>query len=103
MVKKLSPFMDLTNLPLYSVMSQCSPVDAFWKRTLGAGERRIGVAEFADILEVTNWLPGELQSSLVRLVKAGIVRNLDADASKRRTKPLHFDKAERFQLTRSIE
>jgi three-Cys-motif partner protein len=74
-------------------------VDAFWRRYLARGERRVGPAEFADILEMTNWMPGELQSSLVRLVKAGAVRNLDADASKRRSKPLHFDKAERLQLT----
>jgi three-Cys-motif partner protein len=87
------------------VDGRCSPdlVDAFWQRYLSAGERRIGTAEFADILETTNWLPGELQSSLVRLVKAGTVRNLDADASKRRTKPLHFEKAERFQLALVVE
>lgn len=80
---------------------RCSPddVDAFWRRYLAAGERRIGTADFADILETTNWLPGELQGSLVRLVKAGAVRNLDAGASRRRSKPLHFDKAERLQLT----
>lgn len=80
---------------------RCSPsdVDAFWRGYLSAGERRVGTADFADILETTNWLPGELQSSLVRLVKAGAVRNLDADASRRRTRPLHFDKAERLQLT----
>ncbi|MBW8833330.1 MAG: hypothetical protein JF606_28935 [Burkholderiales bacterium] len=79
---------------------RCSPdeVDAFWRRYLSTGERRIATSDFADILETTNWLPGELQSSLVRLVKAGAVRNLDADASKRRSKPLHFDKAERLQL-----
>lgn len=74
-------------------------VDAFWRQYLAAGERRVGTAEFADILETTRWLPGELQASLVRLVKAGAVRNLDADASKRRTKALHFEKAERLQLT----
>jgi len=74
-------------------------VDAFWLRYLDAGARRVGTADFADILEATNWLPGELQSSLVRLVKAGVVRNLDADASRRRSKPLHFDKTERLQLT----
>jgi hypothetical protein len=63
-----------------------------------SARRRIGTADFADILEATNCLPGELQSSLVRLVKGGIVRNLDAVASRRRSKPLHFDKAERLQL-----
>ena len=78
-------------------------VDAFLQRTLAAGESRIGTAEFADILETTNWLPGDLQGSLVRLVKAGTVRNLDADASKRRTKPLHFEKAERLQLAQVVE
>ena len=84
-----------------SADGRCSPddVDAFWRRCLAAGERRIGTPEFADILEATNWLPGDLQSSLVRLVKAGLVRNLDADASKRPSKPLHFDKTERLQLT----
>jgi hypothetical protein len=82
---------------------RCSPddVDAFWRRYLAAGARRVGTADFADILEATNWLPGELQSSLVRLMKAGVVRNLDADASRRRSKPLHFDKAERLQLSQS--
>ena len=80
---------------------RCSPdgVDAFWRQYLAAGERRVGTADFADILEITNWLPGELQSSLVRLVKAGAVRNLDGDASRRRTRPLHFEKSERLQLT----
>lgn len=80
---------------------RCSPdeVDDFWRRYLAAGERRVGTAEFADILEATNWLPGELQGSLVRLVKAGVVVNLDANASRRRSKPLHVDKAERLKLT----
>jgi three-Cys-motif partner protein len=74
-------------------------VDQFWLRYLAGGERRIGNTELADILESTDWLPVELQLSLVRLVKAGKVRNLDADASKRRTKPLHYDGiGERLQL-----
>lgn len=74
-------------------------VDSFWRHYLASGERRIGVTDFADILESTNWLPGELQASLVRLVKAGIVKNLDADATKRRSKPLHYDKGgERLKL-----
>jgi three-Cys-motif partner protein len=73
-------------------------VDTFWRRYLSVGTRRIGVAEFADILELTNWLPIDLQSSLVRLVKAGTVRNLDANAGARSKKPLHPDKAERIEL-----
>ena len=79
--------------------SSPSDVDAYWRDYLGAGERRINTAAFADLLESTDWFPGELQASLVRLVKSGVVVNLDADASKRRSKPLHFEKlGERFKL-----
>ena len=79
--------------------SSPSDVDAFWRQYLSAGERRIDTAIFADILESTDWFPGELQTSLVRLVKSGEIINLDADASRRRSKPLHFEKAgERLKL-----
>lgn len=79
-------------------------VDQFWLRYLADGERRIGVSDFADILESTNWLPGELQASLVRLVKSGTIKNLDADASKRRSKLLHYDRAgERLKLIQPSE
>jgi hypothetical protein len=74
-------------------------VDVFWRRYLASGDRRITTTEFADILEATNWLPRDLRALLLRLVKAGVVRNLDADASKRRSRPLHFENAgERLQL-----
>lgn len=76
-----------------------SDVDAFWRNYLSAGERRIDTAAFADILESTDWFPGELQASLGRLVKAGIVVNLDGGTSIRRSRPLHFDKqGERLKL-----
>ena len=75
-------------------------VDAFWRQHLSAGGRRIDTAAFADILESTDWFPGELQASLVRLVKSGELINLDADASRRRSKPLHFEKVgERLKLS----
>lgn len=79
--------------------SSPSDVDAFWRQHLSAGERRVDTAAFADILESTDWFPRELQASLVRLVKSGEIINLDADASRRRSKPLHFEKAgERLKL-----
>lgn len=92
-----------TDALLEPANERCSPddVDVIWRRYLAAGARRFGTAAFADILDDTSWLAGELQSSLVRLVKAGVVHDLDADASKRRSKPLHFDKVERLQLTQS--
>lgn len=79
--------------------SSPSDVDAYWHYYLSGGERRIDKAAFADILEATDWFPGELQASLLRLIKAGVVVNLDDPASKRRSKPLHFDKeGERLRL-----
>lgn len=76
-------------------------VDRFWMAYLQAGVRRIGESEFADILEETDWFPGDLQASLARLIKANRVRNLDAGA-KRPKKPLHFEVrgGERLELVR---
>lgn len=88
---------DALTEPAYS-RNGAEDVDSFWCDYLAGGERRIGIADFADILEATNWLPGELQASLVRLFKAGTLLNLDADVSRRRTRLLHFDKAERLRL-----
>lgn len=74
-------------------------VDVYWRDYLGGGERRIDTAAFADILEATDWFPGELQASLVRLIKAGVVVNLYDGTSKRRSRPLHVDKlGERLKL-----
>ena len=74
-------------------------VDSFWLRYLGSGERRVGLVEFAGILESTDWFPGDLQTSLVRLINAGLVRNVDAKG-RRPKRPLHFEATdgERLQL-----
>jgi len=65
-------------------------IDDYWERYLQAGPRRIGVAEFADILEDTDYFPSDLQSSLLRLIASGRVRNLEAKG-KRKKRPLHFE------------
>ena len=72
-------------------------VQAYWVRRLGNGPKRIGYAEFADMLEETNWFPSDLQHALGDLIKNGRVRNLDA-VGKRRTRFVHFDKDERLEL-----
>lgn len=75
-------------------------VDDYWRGYLVDGARRIDTAAFADILEETNWLPGELQRALVRLINAGQLENLDDGGKKRPAKPLHFEKdGERLRLT----
>ena len=84
--------------------SEPRQVDQFWRDHLAEGERLVNEAAFADILELTSWLPKELQASLVRLIKAGEVVNLDALGKRRPVKPLHFHgKGERLRLTRTID
>lgn len=78
-------------------------VEEYWLGRLSATPHRFGRAEFADMLEETDWFPGELQRALGNLIDSGRVRNLDAP-NKRRTKFLHPDKGgERLQLIKDRE
>jgi hypothetical protein len=72
-------------------------VKDYWIRRLAGGPRRVDYAEFADMLEETDWFPSDLQRALGDLIKEGRVRNLDA-VGKRRTRFVHFDKGERLKL-----
>lgn len=73
-------------------------VERFWIGCLGEEPRRFGQAEFADMLEETDWFPGDFQRALGNLIASGRVCNLDA-AKKRRTRFLHPEKrGERLQL-----
>ena len=73
-------------------------VEQYWCRYLSKGQRRIGYAEFADILEKTDWFPGDLQRALGNLIRNNLVRNLDA-TNPRWTKFVHLEKdGERLQL-----
>lgn len=76
--------------------ARAADVDRFWLQYLAAGERRVDESAFADILEDKDWFPGDLQASLVRLIDAGRVRNLDA-SRRRPTKPLHYEDGDRLQ------
>jgi len=77
--------------------SSQSNVDAFWLSRLSRGIQAVGLTEFADILEETDWMPAELQASLARLIKGGRVRNVDAPGT-RPKKPLHPERNERLEL-----
>ncbi len=63
-------------------------IDKYWLTYIGT-ERVIDEAGFADILEETNWFPGELQASLARLVSQNKIQNLDATKTRPKN-PLHF-------------
>ncbi len=76
-------------------------VDQFWRDYVGEAVRRIDLQAFAGILEDKDWFPGDLQASLLRLIDAGEIANLDA-TKRRPKKPLHFDvgTGERLQRNR---
>ena len=75
-------------------------VERFWLDRLSIRPTTFGEAEFADLLEETDWLPGDFQRALGNLITAKRVENLDAEG-KRRSRFLHFEKktGERLQLT----
>lgn len=72
-------------------------VDQYWIDYLRGGLRLVGAAEFADILEETNWFPSDLQASLVRLIASEKIVNLDAPRRRPKT-PLHWKEKDRLQL-----
>jgi hypothetical protein len=84
-VNRTATYMDITE------------VERYWLAYLATGERRIGLEEFAGMLEETDWFPGDLQRGLAQLIETGRVINLDAK-SKRPKNPLHWDKRERVRL-----
>lgn len=74
-------------------------VERYWLDHLASQPRQVGWEEFADMLEETDWFPGDLQRALGNLIDAGKVQNLDA-RGKRRKNFLHFDEGgERLQIT----
>jgi len=72
-------------------------VERVWLEQLPEQAKRFGEAEFAELLEETDWFPGDLQSALGNLINSGKARNLDM-TKPRRKKFLHFEKGgERLQ------
>lgn len=72
-------------------------VDQYWLEILRKHPVVVNEAIFADILEATNWMPQDLQASLLRLIKARKIKNLDAPHP-RSSRPLHPEKSERLVL-----
>lgn len=78
-------------------LDNASDVDRYWLTTLDKEPTAIDEALFADILETTDWMPQDLQASLLRLIDAGMVKNIDA-TNARSSRPLHPEDAERLVL-----
>ena len=87
-----------TNVDATAGHAGAADVDRFWLDYLATGTRRVDEKAFADILEDKDWFPGDLQASLVRLIDARRIRNLDA-SRRRPTKPLHYKDGDRLQRT----
>lgn len=66
-------------------------VAQYWLKNLSFRPKKFGREEFADMLEETDWFPGDLQRALGNLISADKIQNLDA-LGKRRKNFLHFDK-----------
>jgi hypothetical protein len=78
-------------------------VEQYWLKYLSGGSKRVGEMEFANLLEDTDWFPGDFQRALRNLITGGKVRNLDAPR-KRPKRPLHWEKeGERLQLMDGAE
>ncbi len=74
-----------------------SEVEQYWLNYLTGGTKRVGEEEFANLIEETDWFPGDFQRALVSLITADKVRNLDTP-KKRPKQPLHWKDADRLQL-----
>ncbi len=80
-----------------------SEVEEYWRTYLSAGSKRVGEEEFANLVEDTDWFPGDFQRALGTMISAGKIRNLDA-SKKRPKKPLHWEKqGERLQLGEDLK
>lgn len=78
-------------------------VELFWLKQLSYTPNRFDSHKFADLLEETDWFPGDLQEALGRLIASGKVINVDA-RGKRRKHFLHHDKGgELLQLTGKVQ
>lgn len=89
-------FADQTSVDV--TLADPAKVDAYWLEYLKSGPRTVGIPEFAQILEDTDWFARDLQSSLKDLVAAGKVVNRSAHR-RRGTRPLHYEDNEVLSLT----
>jgi len=68
-------------------------VKEYWLKLLTTLPKRFGTREFAEMLESTEWFPGDFQKAFSELAKEGKVRNLDAKRA-RPVKAVNFEKTE---------
>lgn len=67
-----------------------SEIKAYWLSRLSLEPKRFGTRELADMLEDTEWFPGDFQKAFGELERDEQVKNFNAE-KKRRSKFVHFD------------
>ena len=67
-----------------------SGVKEYWLNRLATVPKRFGTRELADMLEDTEWFPGDFQKAFGELEKAGLAKNFNTE-KKRRSKFVHFE------------
>ena len=70
-----------------------SEVKEYWLMLLSTLPKHFGIREFSDMLENTEWFPGDFQKAFGELTKEGKVRNLDAKRA-RPVNAVNFEKNE---------
>ena len=68
-------------------------VKDYWLTRLPSEPKRFDIPELADMLEETEWFPGDFQKALGELVNEGKARNLDAKRA-RLVNTVNFEKGE---------
>lgn len=63
-----------------------SDVKAYWLGLLTTEHKYFGIKQLADMLEETEWFPGDFQKAFAELAKEGKVKNLDA----KRARPVNI-------------
>lgn len=91
-------FDDADNVAELEGHATLEQVEQFWLERLSSEPKRISFKEFADMLEATDWFPGDLQRALGSLIAKGVVRNVDAIKARRKRFVHLDDEGERLQL-----
>lgn len=71
-------------------------VKEYWLTRIPSGRKYVGMHEFADMIEDTEWFPGDFQKALGELIKEGKIRNLDAKRP-RPVNAINFKKGETLE------
>ena len=92
---------EISNPPV--LKSDGGRIEQFWLDYVARGPRKIDSEAFARILEEYGWFPSQVQGALGQLIRAGKIRNLGAQGSRRTKRFVHYEKGETLTLVAEAE